>query len=173
MVIRSSEVYWEVLETYSALMRQREESFRLDLPLRGQERKRFAELSNRLYSEGIPVDQFLSFHVGRGNTLDYIGSQEAVRDWYRDYFNKNLPRHIDQQEKYRSFYEMTLGIDSRVLLNLGHLPFRSWYRVLVLEDDAREEWIFSAKKYVRRTTLIDVLKQKGYDTTYLESLKEG
>lgn len=162
-MIYSQEIYWEVMATYSRLMREECDSF---YTVRGKELL-FIDAANVIHEEAAKAGEFVEVQFQGADRYHYpspadLSHPTAISRWRLHQENVRLYQHVAQQEIYMDKLR-SLGLkDVEIAMNKD-VSVASWYRLLYLESPS-EEVIREGLEQVRNPKLLALIGNAGYDT---------
>lgn len=162
-IVYNREIYWEVLASYSRLMRKKCDSL---YTMRGKEQA-FVEAANLIYEIAAKASEYVWVQFQGADMFHYpvpedLSRPTAVYRWRLYDRNKRLEGHVNQQEVYMDKYR-DMGLEDREIASLAEVPLAAWYRLLHL-DSPPEGWLMEGLEQVRNPRLLELVGKKGYDT---------
>lgn len=162
-MIYSKEIYWEVISTYSRLMREQCDSF---FTVRGKE-SQFIDAANLIHEVAAKAPEFVEVQFQGADRYHYpspcdLSHPTAVSRWKLHEDNKRLHQHVAQQEIYMDKFR-ALGLeDSEIAMN-PEVSIASWFRLLHLESPS-EKVIKEGLEEIRNPRLLSLINSVGYNT---------
>lgn len=162
-MIYSQEIYYEVIATYSRIMREKCDSF---YTMEGKESS-FVTAANVIHEIAAKAREFVEVQFQGADMYHYPSPEDlshsiAISRWRLHEENERLYYHVAQQEIYMEKLR-SLGLEDSEIAMSPDVSLAPWYRLLHL-DSPSEEVIREGLEQVRNPKLLALIGGGGYDT---------